>query len=228
MLAGNTSLLDIPGRLDGLLLVDLEMINPVRYASNNPVNRVDPSGLADVGMHWISQSVVKKLGSNQLDEAARQLFKEFSTVPEVYIHNYDTWFPDGRRVTHAEYNGAIKEWVDKVLKKGKITEKTAESMIRMFTKEGFSDEAKTLFSLSNESADIIKRYWRGYVESVDLAFAIVEHGGEDLKRTPDLKYLVQYAQITSKHGDDVNKLRQLIDKETYDTFIVELVSKPLK
>jgi len=37
------------------------LMHLLRYVSNNPVNHIDPSGLAEPGMHWISQSVFKQL-----------------------------------------------------------------------------------------------------------------------------------------------------------------------
>ncbi|MFH1303968.1 MAG: RHS repeat-associated core domain-containing protein, partial [Planctomycetota bacterium] len=192
--------------------------NLYRYVRNNAVNFVDPSGL-EVGQHWIVQSVFRDLAKQKIDDAAFELFEKFTTIPGIYNHGADTWFPDGQRFTHPQYNDAIKEWVDLVIKKkGKITEETAKEMIKMFTAKGFSKDAKKLYGLTNESFNIISGYRKGFFESIDLAEQLVKVGGDTLKKTEDLKMLVQYAQITSKYGNDEELIAKSADSKTLRRF----------
>lgn len=192
--------------------------NLYRYVGNNAVNLVDPSGLKD-GQHWIAQSVFKYLGKQKIDDAAFELFDKFNTIPSDYNHGFDTWFPDGQRVTHFEYNKAIKEWVDLVIKKkGKITEETAKEMIKMFTAKGFSKDAKKLYGISNKSFNIISGYRKGFFESIDLAGQLVKVGGDSLRYTDDLKMLIQYAQITSKYGNDEELIAKSAGRKTLRRF----------
>ena len=206
----------------------IEMLtNLIRYVSNNPVNLIDPTGLTEVGMHWISQSVFKNLGESKIDLAAFQLFEKFTTIPDVYIHGNDTWFPSGTRITHDQYNRAIREWIDRVVEiEKKITQQSANRMIRMFTESGFSEEAKSIYGLSDEAFQAISRYRRGFFESVDLAEQFVRVGGEGLRRTSTLKELVQYAQITSRYGDDESAISKLADADTLKRF--QLIKERLR
>ncbi|MFO1000469.1 MAG: RHS repeat-associated core domain-containing protein [Planctomycetaceae bacterium] len=103
---------------------DLNLYRPV---GNNPVNNEDPSGLEDLGHHWLVKSVFDRIPSKSITDEARQIFDAFTTKTGTYSHGFDTFFMETSAVTHAQYNSAVETLVNATIKNGPITRETGSA-----------------------------------------------------------------------------------------------------
>lgn len=147
--------------------------NLSRYVGNSTTNLIDPSGLDDVGMHWIVQEVINAIPSNQITEEARKyLLKETTPTGGAFNHANDTFWDKvtGERYTHPQYNKYNKEFVDLFIKaNGKIDLNKAIQLRCMFDSPEQIIAAGKALGVTDEAAQYLARYQTGYYRTMALA-----------------------------------------------------------
>jgi RHS repeat-associated protein len=156
-----------------------------RYATNDPVNHVDPSGLVSPGKgnHYVPKSVFEPLRKWLSDEAYNFFMSGSGTLnPELYIHRYDTW----NGVTHGEYIADVRYFLNLFIKKKgcKLTEDDAK-LFYEFIRHGkklaeFSDIDDPKFA---EALARMSKWLTGFHASAAIAKALTNDLGVNL--TPE-------------------------------------------
>ncbi|MEQ9406150.1 MAG: RHS repeat-associated core domain-containing protein, partial [Fuerstiella sp.] len=168
-----------------------------RYVGNGVWNATDPSGLEKDGHHWLVQSVIKALEGNVTKEAG-DMMQRYTTLTGNYSHGYDTFYTNGRRVTHDAYNKAIKDLVNSARKAGGGRVLQADAVEGII--DGIHKGGKSLTNLLKQhglaktAIDTIVDWRGGFLDSIDLA--------ESLARAKDLAG-------TGKLAGDLDGLRTM-------------------
>src|SRR5262249_6088196 len=83
--------------------------NYYRFVGNGPIGSTDPSGLENVGHHWITQKMLEKLFiDKKITEAAYKHWMGI-TSRNVGAHNYGTKY---KGVSHDMYSKRVMEILD--------------------------------------------------------------------------------------------------------------------
>ncbi|MEQ9407593.1 MAG: RHS repeat-associated core domain-containing protein [Fuerstiella sp.] len=208
--------------------------NLFRYVNNNVWNATDPSGLEEVGMHWIVQEFLKTLDDSNSTAAGRRVLKNITSptgqaqMPALFNHRNDTYYGKFGAVSHVKYNDANKALAKAyVARHGKIDAEKARHLLSRFIKPSLlQSEAKAL-GLPKQSIRTLINFREGYFNTVGVAEAIVkrDHFLLDRLKSPNqtvvddarkqVKYMAQYITAVDGGAADaktLSKLRGRIEK----------------